>query len=56
LIASQKLDIFTIGLWADFGSRIAISEKNVRLDCPYMTIMHPLIVSLQCVRVPISRL
>ena len=29
-----KSAIFSLGLWADFGSRIAISEKNVRMDCP----------------------
>lgn len=25
------------GLWADFGSRIAISGNNVRKDCPCVT-------------------
>jgi len=30
LIESDRL---ANGLWADFGSRIAISEKNVRKDC-----------------------
>ncbi len=54
LITSLESDRLVISLWADFGSRIAISEKNIRMDCLYMMIMHYLIISLQCVRVPIS--
>lgn len=34
LINIPILDRFPHGLWADFGSRFAISENNVRMDRP----------------------
>ena len=41
LSSSFDNDRFELGLWADFGSRIAISDKMVRMDRLYEdTLLH----------------
>lgn len=51
----QLFASLALGLRADFGSRIAISEKMVRKDCPWWRLVDSL-RSWQCLGVPVSRL